>query len=83
MTVAGEHEPAAPDPVTPRHTARWLAVGVLVIAAGLVAVLATRPPAAVDEVQNPVVGKVAPPIGGQTWPVPTTRCPGRPESSWS
>ena len=32
-------------PVRPRHTARWVAIGVLVIAAGLVAVLATRPSA--------------------------------------
>lgn len=49
-----------------RHTARWVGVGVLVIAAGLIAVLATRPPAAVDEVQNPVVGNLAPPISGET-----------------
>ena len=58
-----------PDGVHPtagRHTARWVAVGVLVITAGLVAVLATRPPAALDAVQNPVVGRVAPPIGGET-----------------
>ena len=39
---------------------------VLVIAAGLIAVLATRPPATVDEVQNPVVGRMAPPISGET-----------------
>ena len=51
---------------TGRHTARWVAIGVLVIAAGLIAVLATRPPAAVDEVQNPVVGHQAPPIAGAT-----------------
>jgi cytochrome c biogenesis protein CcmG/thiol:disulfide interchange protein DsbE len=54
------------EPAPVRHTARWVAIGVLVIAAGLVAVLATRPPAAVDEVQNPVVGKLAPPISGET-----------------
>jgi cytochrome c biogenesis protein CcmG/thiol:disulfide interchange protein DsbE len=63
VTVAVEHEPVTPEP---RHTARWLAVAVLVIAAGLIAVLATRPPAAVDEVQNPVVSKLTPPISGQT-----------------
>ena len=57
---------ADPEPAPVRHTARWVAVGVLVIAAGLIAVLATRPPAAVDEVQNPVVGKLAPPISGET-----------------
>jgi cytochrome c biogenesis protein CcmG, thiol:disulfide interchange protein DsbE len=48
------------------HTARWVAVSVLVIAVGLIAVLATRPPAGVDEVQNPVVGRMAPPISGET-----------------
>lgn len=53
-------------PRTGSHTARWVAIGVLVIAAGLIAVLATRPPAAVDEVQNPVVGQLAPPISGAT-----------------
>jgi cytochrome c biogenesis protein CcmG/thiol:disulfide interchange protein DsbE len=58
--------PEAPHPKTERHTARWVAVGVLVITAGLVAVLATRPPATLDAVQNPVVGKVAPPLGGET-----------------
>jgi cytochrome c biogenesis protein CcmG, thiol:disulfide interchange protein DsbE len=50
----------------PRHTARWAGIGVLVIAAGLVAVLATRPPAAVIEVNNPVVSKQAPPVSGAT-----------------
>ncbi len=53
-------------PRTGSHTARWVAIGVLVIAAGLIAVLATRPPAVVDEVQNPVVGHLAPAISGAT-----------------
>ena len=77
MTVPVEHrEPRAQErvaedqlereSVTSRHTTRWVAVGVLVIAAGLIAVLATRPPATVDEVQNPVVGRMAPPISGET-----------------
>jgi cytochrome c biogenesis protein CcmG/thiol:disulfide interchange protein DsbE len=59
---------AADDGTPPpaRHTARWVAVGVLVIAAGLIAVLATRPAASVDEVSNPVVGHVAPPVSGET-----------------
>jgi peroxiredoxin len=61
VTVPEEQEPGAS-----RHTARWVAVSVLVIAAGLIAVLATRPPATVDEVQNPVVGRMAPPISGET-----------------
>jgi cytochrome c biogenesis protein CcmG, thiol:disulfide interchange protein DsbE len=55
------------SPVTVvRHTARWAAIAAMVVAAGLIAVLATRPPASVDEVQNPVVGRAAPPIAGQT-----------------
>jgi cytochrome c biogenesis protein CcmG/thiol:disulfide interchange protein DsbE len=58
--------PKAPLPTTERHTARWVAIGVLVITAGLVAVLATRPAATLDAVQNPVVGKMAPPISGAT-----------------
>jgi cytochrome c biogenesis protein CcmG/thiol:disulfide interchange protein DsbE len=37
-----------------------------VIGAGLIAVLATRPPAAVTEVQNPLVGRPAPPVSGTT-----------------
>jgi cytochrome c biogenesis protein CcmG/thiol:disulfide interchange protein DsbE len=48
------------------HTARWIGISVLVIAAGLVAVLATRPPATVAEVQSPLVGALAPPIRGVT-----------------
>ncbi len=53
-------------PTVVRHTARWAAIGTLIVAAGLVAVLATRPPASIDEVQNPVVGRVAPTIAGET-----------------
>ncbi len=49
-----------------RHTARWVALTVLVVAAGLIAVLATRPPAAVVEVQSPLVGKPVPAVGGTT-----------------
>jgi cytochrome c biogenesis protein CcmG, thiol:disulfide interchange protein DsbE len=61
-----EAEDGLPEPDRNRHTARWVAVTILVVAAGLIAVLATRPPAAVDEVQNPVVGKMAPPLSGPT-----------------
>jgi cytochrome c biogenesis protein CcmG/thiol:disulfide interchange protein DsbE len=43
-----------------------VAISVLVVGAGLIAVLATRPPAAVVEVQSPLVGKVAPAIAGTT-----------------
>ena len=49
-----------------RHTARWVALAVLVVAAGLIAVLATRPPASVVEVQSPLVGHTAPPVRGIT-----------------
>ncbi len=60
-------EPSAPaDPPRRGHTARWAALGALVIGAGLIAVLATRPPAAVTEVQNPLVGRQAPPVSGTT-----------------
>ncbi len=43
-----------------------MAVGVLVVAAGLVAVLATRPPATVTEVFSPLVGHPVPAVGGTT-----------------
>jgi hypothetical protein len=58
-------DPGAPA-LSTRHTARWVGLTVLVIAAGLIAVLATRPPAAVVEVQSPLVGKLAPTIFGTT-----------------
>src|ERR1035438_8680200 len=41
-------------------------IWVLVVAAGLIAVLATRPPASVAEVQSPLVGNPAPSVGGVT-----------------
>ncbi len=55
-----------PPPVRGRHTARWVAVAILVIAAGLIAVLATRPSATTVEAQSPLVGHPAPPVGGLT-----------------
>jgi len=58
--------PSTTQPTPRRHTARWIGVTVLVVAAGLVAVLATRPPAAVVEVQSPLVGAQAPPVRGLT-----------------
>ncbi|HEY4929746.1 MAG TPA: TlpA disulfide reductase family protein [Acidimicrobiales bacterium] len=64
-TPVGAPAPAEPPPPT-RHTARWVGLTVLVIAAGLIAVLATRPPAAVSEVYSPLVGKPAPAIQGLT-----------------
>jgi cytochrome c biogenesis protein CcmG, thiol:disulfide interchange protein DsbE len=64
MTAVTEIGPGPTGPT--RHTARWVALGVLLVAAGLIAVLATRPPATVAEVQSPLVGRPAPPISGVT-----------------
>lgn len=91
MTVPTAAAVTAPDPaddrsagrLTPppaRHTARWVAVGVLVVTAGLIAVLATRPPATVAEVQSPLVGRTVPPVSGVTvggTPFALARPPGR------
>jgi cytochrome c biogenesis protein CcmG/thiol:disulfide interchange protein DsbE len=41
-------------------------VVILVVAAGLIAVLATRPPATVDEVRSPLVSHASPLISGTT-----------------
>lgn len=59
---------AVTDDLPPRrrHTARWIALGALLVVAGLVAVLATRPSAQVAAVNSPLVGRTAPPIGGAT-----------------
>jgi cytochrome c biogenesis protein CcmG, thiol:disulfide interchange protein DsbE len=63
---AASTESAAPPPAPGRHTARWVGVIVLVIASGLVAVLATRPSAQTAEAQSPLLGQLAPPIAGAT-----------------
>jgi len=63
----GEPGDATRPPTAPvtgerrRHTARWVACAVLVIAAGLVSVLATRPQAA-GQASSALVGKPAPGI---------------------
>jgi len=61
-------DPVPSPPATPkgRHTARWVAVAVLVIAAGLIAVLATRPSATTVEAKSPLLGHIAPAVGGVT-----------------
>lgn len=46
--------------------ARWIAGAVLVVGAGLVAVLATRPPAAATEVNTPLLGHEVPQVSGTT-----------------
>jgi cytochrome c biogenesis protein CcmG/thiol:disulfide interchange protein DsbE len=55
------------SPDAPRgHPARWIALAVLVIAAGLTAVLAASPSATVAQVQSALVGHQAPQISGPT-----------------
>lgn len=49
-----------------RHTAMWIAVLVLVISAGLVAVLVASPPAQITEAQSALLGRPAPTIAGAT-----------------
>jgi cytochrome c biogenesis protein CcmG, thiol:disulfide interchange protein DsbE len=49
-----------------RHTARWIAAIVLLVLAGLVALLATRPPATATEVDSPLLGHRAPDITATT-----------------
>jgi cytochrome c biogenesis protein CcmG/thiol:disulfide interchange protein DsbE len=58
--------PVASPRVSGRHTARWVGIIVLVVAAGLVALLATRPSAQTTEAQSPLLGHMAPPIAGAT-----------------
>ena len=41
-------------------------MAVLVIGAGLIAVLATRPSATTVEAKSPLLGRMAPPVGGRT-----------------
>jgi len=59
-------EPPEAPPARGRHTARWIGVVVLVVAAGLIAVLATRPSATTVEAQSPLVGTMAPAVRGVT-----------------
>ncbi len=60
--VLGDPDPEPEPRRRKAHTARWVAASVLVVTAGLVAVLATRPPAA-DQASSALVGKPAPGIG--------------------
>ena len=67
---AGVDPDAVPDPQASaprrRHTARWAAAAALVVGAGLVLLLATRPPQTATEVATPLVGQAAPRIAGTT-----------------
>jgi cytochrome c biogenesis protein CcmG/thiol:disulfide interchange protein DsbE len=65
--VSSDVPPAsAPPPPRQKHAARWIGLAVLVIGAGLIAVLATRPSAQAVETYSPLVGEQAPAISGQT-----------------
>jgi cytochrome c biogenesis protein CcmG, thiol:disulfide interchange protein DsbE len=55
------------------HTVRWIAFCLLVVVAGLVAALATRPPASALEAASPLLGKAAPDISGPVIPVNGSR----------
>jgi cytochrome c biogenesis protein CcmG/thiol:disulfide interchange protein DsbE len=61
---AGDRTAAVPG--RHRHTARWIAGLSLVVAAALVALLATRPSATETEVYTPLLGQTAPGITGNT-----------------
>jgi cytochrome c biogenesis protein CcmG/thiol:disulfide interchange protein DsbE len=56
---------------------RWIALGVLVVVAGLVAVLVNRPQATALEAASPLLGRPAPAIAGPVVPVNGTT-PGGP-----
>ncbi|HZU79718.1 MAG TPA: TlpA disulfide reductase family protein [Acidimicrobiales bacterium] len=58
--------PGAPARRRRRRRVRLAAAAVLVVTAGLVAVLATRPPATATEVDTPLLGQPAPAIRGIT-----------------
>lgn len=60
MTVPAE------TPVRSSHRARWIAAGVGVPVALLLAVLATRPPAGVRAADSPLLGQPAPEVSGTT-----------------
>jgi len=63
---SGSAGPAASSRRRRRHTARWVAALVALLGAGLVVVLATRPPATATEVDSPIVGQRAPALSGAT-----------------
>lgn len=64
MTTTSTTAGAAARPDRLRHTARWAAVAVGVVIAALVAVLATRPPAADVVAPSPILGRPAPEVSG-------------------
>jgi cytochrome c biogenesis protein CcmG/thiol:disulfide interchange protein DsbE len=66
MTVTHRDSSDPRDATRRRHTAKWVAGVTLVVGAALVALLATRPPQTVTEVDTPLVGQTAPSITGPT-----------------
>ncbi|MGH9164375.1 MAG: TlpA family protein disulfide reductase [Acidimicrobiales bacterium] len=56
--------PAGPTRRRSGHPARWAALGVGLVVAVLVALLATRPQAADVVADSPIVGQLAPPVEG-------------------
>ena len=66
MTMADAPAPSVPSTPRRTHRARWIAGIVLVVGASLVALLATRPPAAATEVATPLLGHEAPALSGTT-----------------
>ncbi|HXX90273.1 MAG TPA: redoxin domain-containing protein [Acidimicrobiales bacterium] len=66
VTAGAPADTAGSRPPRRRHTARWIALSVLLVAGALVAVLATRPPATATEVDSPLVGQRAPALAGTT-----------------
>jgi len=67
-TVVGSPAPVAGPgaPGRARRRARWIALAVGVVAAGLVVLLATRPSAGSTEAASPLLGKPAPAVAGTT-----------------
>ncbi len=78
-TTAPATEPPTPDPapLRARHTARWVGLLVLLVSAGLVAVLVASPSAQTTESKNPLVDShaIAPTIAGATVDGGTYRLP--------
>jgi cytochrome c biogenesis protein CcmG/thiol:disulfide interchange protein DsbE len=66
MTITHPDGADPRDTIHRRHTAKWVAGVTLVVGAALVALLATRPPQTVTEVDTPLVGQSAPSITGPT-----------------
>jgi cytochrome c biogenesis protein CcmG/thiol:disulfide interchange protein DsbE len=66
MTITHPDGADPRDTIHRRHTAKWVAGVTLVVGAARVALLATRPPQTVTEVDTPLVGQTAPSITGPT-----------------